>query len=579
MSDIPAITEADIERQIGGRSFGLGQGYAADDAIFDARRQGLTLKAHCRGTSGGPYRVEATLAAGGIASAFCSCPVGAAGTCKHVAALLLTWLDRPEEFTELEDIDTALGRRSKAELIVLVKQMLLQQPELESLLQVPLPGGSRRAAAVDPAVYRRQAAAAFRGLDHEWGAESEAASSLYPLTTIGAGFTAQADYASATAVYVGVLAETMEHYEEVSDEGDYLGDVIRTCVAGLGTCLEHEEDPATRQSILQALFEVIQFDTGLGGFGLSDAVPGLLVAYASPTERRLVAGWVREAMPERRSGADWSGDYTRKAYGGILLQLEADILDDETFLALCRETGRIEDAVNRLLERGRVDEAVQGAEQAPDMALLDLAALFEKHGHADLGEHLVRERTRTSPGWRLLDWLKTRALARNDAPMALDLALRLFRTNQSLDQYQEIRTLARQVGRWETLRSELLGGLREQKLSGLLALIYLDDGEIDQALAAMRAGPVSADIALKVAKAAEESLPQEALAIYRRQAEALVAQQGRDNYRSAAGLLTRVRAIYQATGEPELWTAYIAELRERHRRLRAFKEELAAAGL
>jgi hypothetical protein len=579
MRDIPAMTEADIERQVGGRSFGLGQDYAADDAIFDARRQGLTLKAHCRGTSGGPYRVEATLAAGGIASAFCSCPVGAAGTCKHVAALLLTWLDRPEEFLELEDLDTALGRRSKAELIVLVKQMLLQQPELESLLQVPLPGGRHRAAPVDPAVYRRQAAAAFRGLDHEWGAESEAASSLYPITAIGAGFTAQADYASATAVYVGVLAETMEHYEEVSDEGDELADVITTCVTALGTCLEHEQDPTTRQTILQALFEVLQFDIGLGGLGLSDDVPELLTVHASPAERHTVASWVREAIPERRSDGDWSGDYTRKAYGGILLQLEADILDDDAFLTICRETGRIEDAVNRLLERGRVDEAVLEAEQASDMALLDLAGLFEKHGHADLGERLVRERAQTHPGWRLLEWLKARALARNDAPVALDLALRLFRTNLGLEQYREIRILARQVGRWETVRPELLAGLREPKLFGLLALIHLDDGEIDQALAAIHAGPVAATTALEVAKAAEQSHPQDALAIYRRHAEALIGRQGRDNYRSAAGLLARMRAIYQATGEPDLWTAYIAELRERYRRLRAFKEELAAAGL
>jgi hypothetical protein len=239
----------------------------------------------------------------------------------------------------------------------------------------------------------------------------------------------------------------------------------------------------------------------------------------------------------------------------------------------------IEAAVDRLLERGRVDEAVQEAEQAPDLTLPALATLFERYGDGDLGERIIWDRTQTSPDRRLLDWLKTQALARNDTAAALDLALRLFRTHQSLDQYREIRTLARHVDRWETLRPELLTGLGEQRLSGLLTLIYLDDGEIDQALAAMRAGPISADIALKVAKAAEESFPQDALAIYRRQAEAMIAQQGRDNYRSAARLLARVRAIYQATVKPELWTAYITELRERHRRLRAFKEELTAAGL
>jgi len=579
MSDIPAITEEDIERQVGSRGFGLGQDYAANGAIFDTRRQGLTLKARCQGNSGGPYRVEATFADAGITLASCSCPVGGAGACKHVAALLLTWLDRAEEFIELEDLDTALGRRGKAELIALIKQMLLQQPDLESLLQLPLPRDGRRARPVDPAVYRRQAAAAFRGLDHGWGAESEASSRLYPLTASGDAFTARADYAGATAVYAGVLAETIEHYEEVVDEGTYLDGVIGSCIEGLGLCLEHEQDPPTRQIILQALFEVFRFDTVLGGVGLSGDALGRVIAHAAPAERQAMASWAREVIPGKSADNNWSGDFTRKAYGALLLQLEADILDDDMFLAICRETGRIEDAVDRLLERRRVDEAVQEAGSAPDQALLGLAAIFDRHGHTDLGERIVWDRAQTSPDWRLLDWLKGRAIARNDGPAALDLALRIFRTHQSLVQYQEIRALAQQVGRWEILRAELLATLHERRLLGLLAQIYLDDGEIDQALAALHAGPLSGEIALAVAKAAEEPHPREALAIYRSHAEALVNQQGRDNYRGACRILTRMRDIYQTTGEPELWTAYITELRERFRRLRAFKEELGVAGL
>src|SRR6185312_835263 len=124
-------------------------------------------------------------------------------------------------------------------------------------------------------------------------------------------------------------------------------------------------------------------------------------------------------------------------------------------------------------------------------------------------------------------------------------------THQSLARYQEIRTFARQAGRWMNVRPEVLAALHERRLFALLTQIYLDDGEIDQALAAMRAGPVSASIALEVAKAAEEPRPHDALAIYRRHAEALVGQHGRDNYREACRILTRVRDIYRATGEPE----------------------------
>jgi hypothetical protein len=55
--------------------------------------------------------------------------------------LLLTWRERPEAFGEAAEIDAALEGRSKDELIALVKQMLRLRPDLESLLEMPLPAG------------------------------------------------------------------------------------------------------------------------------------------------------------------------------------------------------------------------------------------------------------------------------------------------------------------------------------------------------------------------------------------------------------------------------------------------------
>src|SRR5690348_7814419 len=107
ISAIAAIGEQDVEEHVGARSFSLGQQYAQSGAIFDARRQGMTLKARCEGSSGGPYRVQVTLGPAGIGAASCTCPVGGSGTCKHVAALLLTWLERPEEFIAVPDPNEA----------------------------------------------------------------------------------------------------------------------------------------------------------------------------------------------------------------------------------------------------------------------------------------------------------------------------------------------------------------------------------------------------------------------------------------------------------------------------------------
>src|SRR5262245_8008287 len=108
MTNIPKLTEAAIRKRTGDRSFGLGRSYFERGAIFDARRAGVTLKARCSGSRGEAYRVHATFNAKGVAAAECSCPVGDGGFCKHVAALLLTWIERPEEFSEAEEIGAFL---------------------------------------------------------------------------------------------------------------------------------------------------------------------------------------------------------------------------------------------------------------------------------------------------------------------------------------------------------------------------------------------------------------------------------------------------------------------------------------
>ena len=46
-------------------------------------------------------------------------------------------MNDPDSFQEVEAIDTTLEKHSKAELIALIKQMLEQDPDLESLLDLP----------------------------------------------------------------------------------------------------------------------------------------------------------------------------------------------------------------------------------------------------------------------------------------------------------------------------------------------------------------------------------------------------------------------------------------------------------
>ncbi len=136
MNAIPALSEQQIRARVGEESFRRGQQCVQDGAILDPRREEMTLKARCAGSRAEPYRLWATFSGRGMVAAHCSCPVGTDGACKHVAAVLLTWLHTPDRFLAPEDLDASLERRRKGELVVLVKQMLRQRPDLELLLRL-----------------------------------------------------------------------------------------------------------------------------------------------------------------------------------------------------------------------------------------------------------------------------------------------------------------------------------------------------------------------------------------------------------------------------------------------------------
>lgn len=254
-------------------------------------------------------------------------------------------------------------------------------------------------------------------------------------------------------------------------------------------------------------------------------------------------------------GDSWDEGFLRQRYGGFLLRLEEDRLDDGAYLRICRETGRRQDLVDRLLALGRVDEAVAAARQAKDYVLLGLAGVFAAHDHGLLAEGLVRERPPSSRDKRLSAWLKQRAEERGDYEEALHLAEELFWRGPDLDRYQEIRGMARSLGRWEALRAAVLSRLDAEERHHLLIAIHLDEDQIDRALetldrwqAASRWRRPDGRLSMRVARAAAKERPRAAIHLYVEAVEALIARRGRGNYAVAAAHLSRVRDLYRRLG-------------------------------
>ena len=435
MSAIPHIKQTDVQKWTDDVYFQRGQAYYGQGAIYDQRKQGMTLKSKCAGSQAPFYRQEVLFNSHGIESAQCSCPVGEGGHCKHTVALLLTWVNDPDSFQETESIDIVLEKRSKAELIAVIKEMLEQEPDLESLLELPLAEGDHQPLNIK--AIRQQANRAFQGTDFEWGYAREIRRDLNPLLKLAAGYWDRNDVENSASVYE-VIVETILDNENAAlgDEDGELLKVIYDCCQGLGQCLPAVTSPKKRIEILQILFSAYQWDTiKLGGVGAADNVRKMLTSQTTPGERTEIAKWTREIMPK---GNSWSDGYHREVLGKLLLDLEADTLDDEAYLRICRQTGRLNDLIDRLLILNRMDEAEAAARTAEDYSLFKATEIFTKHKRADLAEKLVIERLQTirdkDVDERLIEWLSDRLRGRGDLSSSLELEERLFWKFPNLEQ-------------------------------------------------------------------------------------------------------------------------------------------------
>ncbi len=131
----PNITEDQIQDRCTKKVFARGEGYFYDEAIENPILNGWTLSANCQGSEFTPYCVSVELTPTGIADAECSCPYDWGGDCKHIVALLLTYVHEREEIHSVEPILTALAEKPRATLLNVISELLKREPSLVPIVK------------------------------------------------------------------------------------------------------------------------------------------------------------------------------------------------------------------------------------------------------------------------------------------------------------------------------------------------------------------------------------------------------------------------------------------------------------
>lgn len=581
----PELSLADAKSAFQPAYFERGRRYYRQGAISQPVRRANVLEAHCEGSQPYPYQVRAKIKARGVVSSTCTCPIG--GYCKHVAALLIQWIEEPESFRTPVDPTDQLQDRSKKELIALIVKMINRHPDLEALLGLSVVEASATPGYLEEKALEDQVRAAIASAGY-WGNIrdlEEVIDQANDLFEVG-------NYKSAAVVYRAFLRVVLKEFGEALPNYDSLMEDLSNAATALVNCLAAiPEDSGQRSAIIDVLFEAFDWEFELGGYGLMDDVPEELFTQLTDAERAAFKDKIRERLSANPYQDLESSNWYKSSWSNLLLQLEQQFATPAEIESLLRAAGAYLDLFYHLVDQQRVEEALEvlAEDLRPTGNLrFEIGRWLERAGYPAEALQLVHSMESATQQPDVLQWLLPRLERSGDRRAAFRIARRLWEYLPSLEIYLQLRELSENPQIWESLRTELRRELLEDRGPGRLrALIHIllhegsweDAWELVEGASPAMYGRQPNSLKEEVARATESVFPDRVLAYYLEQAHHRIDHRNRTEYAVATNYLLRAKALLQQQNRAREWTNLYTELRVQYARLPALLDEMRSGGL
>ncbi len=567
------LDRRNLRRLAGGSSFERGEDYFANNHVERLSEQEAVITARVRGTQ--PYRVKLWLDKKGLDYS-CNCPIGADGEfCKHCVAVGLAWLegnhqkqspvkdDQTASVTD-DDVRAYLKGQDKDMLVDLLVEHAAEDERLGRRLFVK--AAKNTAKGINLATYRRAIDEAVepdgfvsyrdaydytRGIDEVIDSIADLLKEGNPTPVIDL-----TEYA----------LDAVEHAMGSIDDSDgCMSSVLeRLQEIHLKACKKAKPDP---EALARRLFEWelhTDYDTFYGAAETYAAVLGEkgLAVYRQLAETE----WGR--VPALRAGQDDTEKYVKRfRITHIMETLARRTGDVEALVAIKQRDLSLAynylDIAETYKRAGKHEKALEWAERG--------ATAFPKHTDSRLREFLANEYHRRK---------------RHDEAMALVWVE--YTESPTLRQYQNLKTHAGKIGTWgqwrekalEYLRRQIAGAISERRKDrwaayrdadrSELARIFLWERDIEAAWREAQEGGCSNGLWLELAAKREIEHPEDALPIYQRQIEPVLARKNNEAYKEAVGFLKKIRQLMGQLGRDSEFSEYVNKLRAAHKAKRNF---------
>jgi len=578
------LSENQIHERASEQSFQKGLEYYQSGAILNPTWQsasgGILIMASCEGNSAPSYRVSAHLSSVGINSGSCNCLYDFGGDCKHIVALLLTYLHQPGAFTERKNATELLSGLDKDALIVLVARLVDRNPDLYGELEIVIPAAKAASpkkkgqTQVSEQSCRKQVKLILKQNryedDDEYDDPPAYLDDLEEVQQTAIQFLDSGDPDGALIILRVLLEEIADDYDS---DMDYNGDVA-SFIQSLGmplaeAILSVEMDNNPRQAMHDSLEEIIE------DLEASIDESDLGVATAA-----IQYGW--DELPDETTnvGEDEDEDYDETwMVFDELQQARLNVLERQGRIDEFLQLAQKEDLHRytlKLLQLGRVDDAIAASQElVNEREILAVAQELQAAGRPDEAIALAeRSLSQANPhSFELAAWLAAVEEAGGNMEMALLASQAAFDVQPTLIWYRALKRLSGEG--WENLRPALVKKVNDAQNSDTLADIYLEEQDWDAAIAVAEKSLWAFSLLEKVADRVISQRPDWVIRTSLKQADELIEKTQSKLYPIAAKWLAKAKKAYQVKGQAAAWQAYITNLRATYARRPALKREIS----
>ena len=588
--------------------FERGQQYQRSGEVLNLTLRGNTVSAGVQGSDTKPYRVTLTLSEDDLENADCTCPYGEnfGELCKHIAAVALEYLFWPEHIVSEASIDELLDPLKADDLRGALEHLLRLHPEMSDELELYLQAQLNRKnqaehvsnsepnsappaeATLDTHLFEKLMQTAVRGAGQDWDGFPEY-DEAYGVIEETKPFLERAAYRDALTLSEALIntfirevnSSEINEYDNIgfSDEGIF--DEFDKCLteAVLGSMPGDDERK-------RLLYEVFAWNDQISNEWTSPSLSMAAHALAEGFETRDEETKELLAEVARLEPGD--------AYSEIRLRVLRDTGRNDEALAFAKTTGQGAGYLGVLLEQGKLGQVMREyqehikneqdalsvaqrladahPEEALEVAQYGLAQSTAQHRSVqenrlrELGLEFLSTNHGQNDRLTLASFTKDLASRLGHYQATLEASLTEFGLSASLPRYEALQQL---VGAdWPRVQTKLLEGLRQADYPNRYAAadIFLREGLAEDAVRV--ASRFSSDDTLlqKVMSAVIDTHAPWVIASAKERAEPIMNEGRSNHYDSAALWLGYAKTAYNASGQAAEWQAYIAGIRDQHRR-------------